>query len=229
MRIIKIGLFPVALVILFLSIGTFINVYYPSTDEEISFNVLLEAEVNTPYGTHYWIGSGVVIDKEGLIVTARHCVDGADRIRITLHDGTSYFTTEWLMDEDNDIALIKIPVEFENVPVIGNSNVLEKGDNVYGIGNPLGVYEFKVAKGEVEKNNFKRLAIYEDSEYILLDIDIKRGYSGGGVYYKHKLIGIISLGSEDLAFLVPSEYITKLLEQYRFNENTEKFKQSLME
>ena len=188
---------------------------YNTTQHNIQFNVLIEGVAETSYGLQYWTGSGVIVDKEGIIVSARHCVEGADFIRVTLQDGRAYIVYTWKMDDKRDIALFQIPSEFEEVAIIGNSNLLQKNDRVYNIGNSLGIWENKVIQCVVEKNDFKRLAFCTDGDFIFVVGEIRPGCSGGGVYYKNELIGIVSLGRENTAFLVPSEEVQRVLDEHK--------------
>ena len=186
-----------------------------TTRYNVQFNVLIEGVIETPYGNQYWIGSGVIIGKDGIIITARHCVEGASFIKVTLQTGRSYFVNTWLMSGERDIAVFQIPIEFEDVAIIGDSDILEQGDKIYNIGNPLGVWENKIIKCKVEKSNWERLAFCDSNNYVFIIGNIKSGCSGGGVYYGRKLIGIVSLGGNGICLLIPSEDVKELLNEYK--------------
>lgn len=189
-------------------------VNYQDIQQNVQFNVLIEGVVEIPQGNQYWIGSGVIVREDGIVVTARHCVEGADYIKVTLQDGQAFFVYSWLMDENRDIAVFPVLGEFKKVAVIGDSNFLGMGDIIYCVGNPEGIWENKVIKCEVEKNRFNRLAIGGGVEYIFVTGDIQSGCSGGGVYRNGKLIGIVSLGGQNIGFLVPVEEVIELLNEY---------------
>lgn len=167
---------------------------------------------------HCWIGSGVIINENGLILTAAHCVDGAAFLQVTLHNGDSYTITDWYTDDTDDVAFIKLP-DVNNLPYaeFGNSDELEKGENVYSIGEYDGMWDDRVTYGKIHKIHFKRLIIDFDSEFIFVISDIASGCSGGGLYKGSLLIGIVVMGNgdKDIMLCVPINDIKEILEEYK--------------
>ncbi|HWL37045.1 MAG TPA: trypsin-like peptidase domain-containing protein, partial [Frankiaceae bacterium] len=84
-------------------------------------------------------GSGVIVRKDGYIVTNNHVVEGADDISVTLADGTTADATVVGTDPDTDLAVIKARVTGLPVAPLGRSNDLQVGDPVVAIGSPLGL------------------------------------------------------------------------------------------
>jgi S1-C subfamily serine protease len=182
-------------------------------DSAIENNVVVEAVAATPFGKMYSIGSGVKINSWGLIVTAKHCVEGASYIKITGKDFSCY-TSIWYMDEYHDLAILVVPKYFYEYASIGCLNDVIKGEDVFAIGNPAGIWDNSVLKGRIYDDHFERLALSENGYYIFLKADAMPGYSGGGVYYKDKLIGILVSGTKGATFVVPVEYVKNLIEKY---------------
>ena len=93
-------------------------------------------------------GSGIVIDREGHILTNRHVVEGATRIVVELRDGTTATADVIGMDAGNDLAVIRadLPIESLSPAVLGDSWLVRVGEPVFAIGNPFGL-GFTVTSG----------------------------------------------------------------------------------
>ncbi len=93
-------------------------------------------------------GSGIVIDRDGHILTNRHVVEGATRIVVELRDGTTATAEVIGMDAGNDLAVIRadLPVESLSPAVLGDSGLVRVGEPVFAIGNPFGL-GFTVTSG----------------------------------------------------------------------------------
>ena len=89
------------------------------------------------------MGSGVIIDPSGILLTNNHVVDGADKLLIKLHDGREFEATEWKTDPKSDIAVVKID-STSKLPAaeIGNSDQLDVGDWVIAVGKAKGTQHF---------------------------------------------------------------------------------------
>jgi S1-C subfamily serine protease len=128
-------------------------------------------------------GSGFVIDKSGTVLTNAHVVDKADRVTVTLNDG-SIFPGEVLgTDEVTDLAVVKINTKGVNLPVaaLGNSDVVKVGDWAIAVGNPLG-YNNTVTLGIIStlKRSSAAVGIPDKRlDFIQTDAAINPGNSGG--------------------------------------------------
>ena len=127
-------------------------------------------------------GSGSVLDKEGHILTNHHVIAGAREIQVTLFDGNTYSADLVGQDPENDIAILRIEAPRESLfPVVrGDSNEVRVGQNVYAIGNPLGL-ERTLTVGIV--SNLNRTLPSRNGrimkQIIQIDAALNRGNSGG--------------------------------------------------
>lgn len=159
------------------------------------------------------VGSGVLIDNEGHIVTNNHVVSGASNgeVTVSLSDGTTVKGTVMGTDEQSDLAVVKIDPPKNIQPVaIGDSDSLQVGEPAIAIGNPLGL-EFK---GSVTSGVISALARTIDDQgqrfpLIQTDAAINPGNSGGALLNADgELIGINSSkiskeGVEGMGFAIP--------------------------
>ncbi|MEG3847189.1 HhoA/HhoB/HtrA family serine endopeptidase [Microcoleus sp. herbarium19] len=128
-------------------------------------------------------GSGFVIDKSGTVLTNAHVVDKADRVSVTLNDG-SIFPGEVLgTDEVTDLAVVKINTKGVNVPVaaLGDSDAVKVGDWAIAVGNPLG-FDNTVTLGIIStlKRSSAAVGIPDKRlDFIQTDAAINPGNSGG--------------------------------------------------
>ncbi|HJG87140.1 trypsin-like peptidase domain-containing protein [Pseudoflavonifractor capillosus] len=139
-------------------------------------------------------GSGFVISQDGYIVTNYHVIDEASKITVTLVDGKSYDATLVGGDEENDIAVLKVDATGLDTVVIGSSDNLVVGDQVYAIGNPLGELTFSLTGGYVSA--LDRNVTMSDGRrmnYIQTDTAINSGNSGGPLFDQYgQVVGIVS-------------------------------------
>ena len=163
-------------------------------------------------------GSGVVIKKNGLIITNHHVITGADEIRVVFEDGRMYEAELIGSDQLTDVGLIKIQKTDLSPIEIGNSNKIFVGDLAVAIGHPLTLgAEPTVTTGVVSALN-RRLDVGNDAMnsavtlfgLIQTDAPITRGSSGGALLNKNgELIGITTaiatadVGAEGLGFAIP--------------------------
>lgn len=138
------------------------------------------------------IGSGVIMNTEGYILTNAHVIQDANEINITLNDGRLAQAKLIGLDIDTDLAVIHIALK--NLPQIpiGDSTKLKIGDIVLAIGNP---YNFgqTVTQGIVSATSRKRRGISYFDDFIQTDADINQGNSGGALISAvGELIGINS-------------------------------------
>ena len=157
------------------------------------------------------IGSGVIMNKEGYILTNAHVVQGAQNIGVTLNSGIQLKAKLVGLDADTDLAVIRIKLKNPPTIPIGDSSKLKIGDIVLAIGNP---YNFgqTVTQGIISATGKKRkrrgISFFDD--FIQTDADINQGHSGGAlVNIFGELIGINSAivsrsgGSEGIGLATP--------------------------
>ena len=164
------------------------------------------------------LGSGVIVSSDGYIVTNNHVIDGADKILISLPDGSKkeYEATIIGKDPRSDLAVIKI--EKKNLPFakLGDSNNLMVGDIVFAIGNPFGVGE-SVTQGIISALNKTGMGINDYENFIQTDASINPGNSGGAlVDSRGALIGINTAilsrtgGNHGIGFAIPSDMVKRI-------------------
>ena len=162
------------------------------------------------------LGSGVIMDSAGFIVTSLHVVDSVDEILILLYDGRELPATMVGTDPETDLAVLKIDTEsLQNISV-GNPDQIEIGDVVLAIGNPFGMGQ-TVTQGIISatQRNGLNLTILEN--YIQTDADINPGNSGGALIdARGNLLGINTAvlnneNSEGIGFAIPANEVQKVL------------------
>ncbi|APG24670.1 DegQ family serine endoprotease [Syntrophotalea acetylenica] len=165
------------------------------------------------------LGSGFIISADGYILTNDHVVDGADVIKVRLSDGREFNGTVQGLDPKLDLALIKIDVGQEELPVaeMGNSETLKVGEWVMAIGNPFGL-EQTVTVGIVSaKGRVIGAGPYDD--FIQTDASINPGNSGGPLFNEAgKVIGIntaIVAGGQGIGFAIPINAAKSIIPQLR--------------
>ena len=161
------------------------------------------------------LGSGVIVDSSGLIVTNNHVVaDGTD-IKVVLADRREFEAHLLLTDERTDLAVLKIDVEDEALPALGlgDSDALEVGDLVLAIGNPFGVGQ-TVTSGIVSALARTKVGISDYQFFIQTDAAINPGNSGGAlVNMAGELVGINTAifsrggGSIGIGFAIPANMV----------------------
>ena len=157
------------------------------------------------------MGTGVIIDRRGYIVTNYHVVDEVARIEVTLADGTTAIAKLINYDPETDLALIKIPTK-RDLPVIlvGRSDSLLRGETVIAIGNPFG-YQNSVTVGIISALH-RDIPVNGSQQYnnlIQTNADINPGNSGGPlVNIDGEVIGInvaVRVGAQGIGFAIPMD------------------------
>lgn len=160
------------------------------------------------------LGSGVLVDAGGLIVTNNHVIKDADEIKVALADGREFESKILLKDESLDLAVLKIEgtEAFPVIPV-GNSEALEVGDLVLAIGNPFGVGQ-TTTSGIVSALARTHIGVSDFGFFIQTDAAINPGNSGGALIdMRGNLIGINTAiysrsgGSIGIGFAIPSNIV----------------------
>ncbi|WP_072682328.1 Do family serine endopeptidase [Arcobacter sp. LA11] len=156
------------------------------------------------------LGSGVIISKDGYIVTNNHVVENADEITITIADNPKEYNARVIgKDSDSDLAVIKIEGKNFDAISFGYSNTLEVGDLIFAIGNPFGIGS-TVTQGIISALNKDNVGINRYENFIQTDASINPGNSGGAlVDSRGALIGINSAiisksgGNNGIGFAIP--------------------------
>jgi Do/DeqQ family serine protease len=169
------------------------------------------------------LGSGVIVDASGLIVTNVHVIEGADDVKVALTDKREFEAEIVLKDMRTDLAVLRIKNGSERFPFLdlGNSDALEVGDVVMAIGNPFGVGQ-TVTHGIVSALARTRVGITDYQFFIQTDAAINPGNSGGAlVDMTGKLVGINTAifsrsgGSQGVGFAIPSNMVGVVVESAR--------------
>ena len=162
------------------------------------------------------LGSGVIMDKQGFIVTSYHIVGNVDEILVLLYDGRVVPATIVGTDPETDLAVLKISSDKLQGITLGNPNQIQIGDVVLAIGNPFGMGQ-TVTQGIVSATRRNGLNLNTFENYIQTDADINPGNSGGALIDAYgNLLGINSAkinrnDSEGIGFAVPVDEVQKVL------------------
>ena len=155
------------------------------------------------------LGSGVIIDAQGHIVTNQHVIANADEIRVQLADGRTAIANVVGRDPDSDLAVLKIKLSRLPVMPLGRSDQLKVGDVVLAIGDALGLSQ-TVTHGIVSAVSRQQLGIATLEDFIQTDAAINFGNSGGALIDSSgELVGINTaivaknLGVEGIGFAIP--------------------------
>jgi serine protease Do len=160
--------------------------------------------------TEHGVGSGVIVTKDGYILTNNHVVDGASELKITLNDGQVYKAKVVGRDPSSDLAVVKI--EAKDLPAISfaDSSQAEVGDVVLAVGNPFAIGQ-TVTMGIISATDRASMDLdYQD--FIQTDAAINPGNSGGAlVDAEGRLIGINTAiysrsgGNQGIGFAIPTD------------------------
>ena len=165
------------------------------------------------------LGSGVIVNAEGFIVTNAHVVDAAAQIEVALSDGRRAPATVVGSDPDTDLAVIK--ADLGNLPAIsiGDTSKVRVGDVVLAIGNPFGVGQ-TVTMGIVSALGRSQLGVSAFENFVQTDAAINPGNSGGALIdIQGNLIGINTVifsrsgGSQGIGFAIPAETVRQVMDQ----------------
>ncbi len=164
------------------------------------------------------LGSGVIVDPSGLVVTNHHVIEGMTEVRIALSDRREFEAEIVLRDPRTDLAVLKIKSD-ERFPVLelGDSDKIEVGDFVIAIGNPFGVGQ-TVTQGIISALARTQIGINDYGFFIQTDAAINPGNSGGAlVDLSGRLVGINSAiysrsgGSMGIGFAIPVNMVKSVI------------------
>jgi serine protease DegS len=166
------------------------------------------------------LGSGVIVDTAGTIVTNQHVIAGAESIRAQLADGRIADATIVGQDPDTDIAILHLDTPGLPIMPVGRSDTLRVGDIVLAIGNPYGIGQ-TVTQGIVSATGRGQLGLATFENFIQTDAAINLGNSGGALIdAQGDLVGIntavlnrASGGPEGIGFAIPINLVRGVMEQ----------------
>ena len=168
-------------------------------------------EAPTRQRTETSLGSGVIVDERGYILTNHHVIEGADRIRVLLADGRKTDAEVVGRDPATDLAVLRI--RLDGLPVITFSpadEAVRVGDVVLAIGNPFGVGQ-TVTQGIISATGRDRLGLSTYENFLQTDAAINPGNSGGAlVDSAGRLVGVNTAmfsgsgGSQGIGFAIPA-------------------------
>lgn len=174
------------------------------------------------------VGSGFIIDPDGLVVTNHHVIEGADSIEVVLHNGTRFPATIKGTDQRTDLALLKIesdtPLPFT---IFGNSDAAKVGDWVVAIGNPFG-FGGTTTSGIISARG-RDIEQGSLLDFIQIDASINRGNSGGPLFNtRGEVIGVNNAiysptgGNVGIGFAIPSSTANEIVDQLKSTGTVER-------
>ncbi len=164
------------------------------------------------------VGSGIIFDKNGWILTNRHVVSGSDTLRVQLKDGREFAGTIYGIDTLTDLAIVKIDAKDLPTAPIGDSSALKVGQTTIAIGSPLGTYSSTVTSGILSATG-RSIDVNGGRINNLLQTDtaINPGNSGGPLLDAGgNVIGIntaIATNANGIGFAIPVNIARPIMEQ----------------
>ena len=166
------------------------------------------------------VGSGVIVNSEGYLLTNHHVVDGALEIKVELTDNRTFTARLVGSDPPSDLAVLKIDARDLPALQLGDSDKVRVGDFVLAVGNPLGIGQ-TVTSGIVSaKGRATGLSDGSFEDFLQTDAAVNRGNSGGALVNTNgELIGINSQilspsgGNIGIAFAIPSNMARAVMDQ----------------
>jgi S1-C subfamily serine protease len=161
------------------------------------------------------LGSGVLVDASGLVVTNNHVIEGADQVKVSLADKREFEAELVLKDSRSDLAVLRLKSQGERFPAVefSDSDALQVGDMVLAIGNPFAVGQ-TVTHGIVSAVARTQVGITDYQFFIQTDAAINPGNSGGAlVDLSGRLVGINTAifsrsgGSQGIGFAIPANMV----------------------
>lgn len=161
------------------------------------------------------LGSGVIVDPAGLVVTNFHVIEGASQVKVALADKREFDAEIVLKDQRSDLAVLRIKEARERFPTLefANSDELQVGDVVLAIGDPFGVGQ-TVTHGIISAVARTQVGISDYQFFIQTDAAINPGNSGGPlVDMNGRMVGINSAiysrsgGSQGIGFAIPANMV----------------------
>ncbi len=161
------------------------------------------------------LGSGVIVDPKGLVVTNYHVIEGADQVKVALSDKREFDADIVLKDQRSDLAVLRVKGASERFATLefANSDDLQVGDLVLAIGDPFGVGQ-TVTHGIVSALARTQVGVSDYQFFIQTDAAINPGNSGGPlVDLNGRMVGLNSAiysrsgGSQGIGFAIPANMV----------------------
>ena len=164
------------------------------------------------------LGSGVIVDSRGYLLTNNHVIAGADQILVSLYDRRESLATVIGTDPDTDLAVLKIDLDNIEAIAFGSSTEIRVGDIVLAIGNPFGFGQ-TVTQGIISATGRYGLNLNTYENYLQTDADINPGNSGGAlINLQGELLGINAAifsrsgGSQGIGLAIPADTAKEVLD-----------------
>jgi serine protease Do len=164
------------------------------------------------------LGSGVIVKREGIVLTNNHVIEGAEEIRVTLNNRTEVFASVVGRDPRTDIAVLKLPEGHYQAATLGDSDNIEVGEWAVAIGNPFGLGQ-SVTVGVVSAKGRADVGVADLEDFIQTDAAINPGNSGGPLIdLDGQVIGINTAifsrsgGYQGIGFAIPSNMASTIME-----------------
>jgi serine protease Do len=179
-------------------------------DDDFMRRFFEERGLDLPPREESGVGSGVIIDKSGVILTNHHVVAGGGKVTVRLHDGRTIEASDVKSDPRTDLAVVRIKVD-ESLPAarFGDSDALEIGDWVLAIGNPFGLAE-TVTAGIISAKG-RGIGIADREDFLQTDAAINPGNSGGPlINLSGEIVGVNTAissrngGYQGVGFAIPA-------------------------
>lgn len=193
---------------------------YKCAFENIQNTVVIECKIDTMFGETNSIGTGVIIDANGVILTAKHVIEDSIKSRVQLYNGQVCAIDRYVVDVNSDLALLYLKDVNTGSQVEVNAGLVNVTARViYGIGTAYGFLNNHISFGYVKNTRLKRF-VFNDSHMLLMKMAIYPGCSGGGVYHYKKLIGIMVAKKHGYSFAVGNKEIIRFLQENNLKDLT---------
>lgn len=218
-----------------------VNIFTSRTAKSSNYNPFFDSPFDTPFFRDFFgqrgppqdrtvqsLGSGVVIESNGIIITNHHVIAEADDILVGLHDGQRTKAEVIGSDPETDLAILQ--VELNNLPTLkfGNIDDVRVGDLVLAIGNPYAVGQ-TVTQGIISGIGRNDVGISTFENFLQTDAAINPGNSGGAlINTRGELWGINTAifsrsgGSQGIGFAIPVDLVLEIVEQIRSGGKVER-------
>ena len=165
------------------------------------------------------LGSAVIVDQSGYLLTNHHVIAGADQIIVTLYDGRQTRAKIVGTDEESDLAVLWIDLDQLHPITFGNPDNIQVGDVALAIGNPFG-FGHTVTQGIISATGRWGLNLGSYENYIQTDADINVGNSGGAlINTRGELVGINSAiysqsgSSQGIGLAIPADIAERIMHE----------------